>query len=79
MGDLVICETDEITRVICGYLIRVILDTTSIKCKDLWPIDANSALYAGFPQSGFDWKSQFQVFVDEAKQVLGAMSPNIET
>jgi len=78
LGNLVLCEKNEITRLICGHLIRVILDTTNIERKNLWPAESDSVIYAGFPEAGFDWKTRFQRFVDEGKQLMGSMSPNTE-
>lgn len=75
---MVLCEKDEITRLICGHLIREILDTTNMERKDLWPNESDGALYAGFPETGFDWKNRFQKFVDEGKLLISPMSPNTE-
>jgi len=46
--------------------------------KDLWPNESDGALYAGFPETGFDWKNRFQKFVDEGKLLISPMSPNTE-
>jgi len=79
LGYLILREKDEITRLICGNLTRMILDTTNLEQKDLWPIDTDSALYANFPEIGNSWQSRFQQFIDEAKQLMVPISPNTES
>lgn len=64
---MVVEEGNEILRIICGRIIKVLL-TWDIALKDLWPIDAGPELYAEFPLSSQEdkhWSNAFQAYVDQ--------------
>src|SRR4051812_37226248 len=68
IGPLIVNEEDEILRMICGQLVKVLL-TCDIEIDELWPDDAAEKDYKDFPvtsQSQEGWKAEFQTWVDDA-------------
>jgi hypothetical protein len=65
---LIVDEEDEILRMICGQLVRMLL-TCDIAIDELWPDDASEKDYNEFPvasQSQKGWKAKFQSWVDDS-------------
>ena len=72
VGKLVIEETNEHIRTICGQLLRAMLDA-NIPRQHLWPVDMESQLYTGFPDSSQDnrcWSQNFQNYIDSIWETI---------
>ncbi|RAL63033.1 hypothetical protein DID88_004118 [Monilinia fructigena] len=66
IGPLLLNEGNEILRLICGQLVRDLLNS-DILPEELWPVETNKEAYENFPvelQSQSRWKTQFQHWVD---------------
>ncbi|KAI9644021.1 hypothetical protein NHQ30_007373 [Ciborinia camelliae] len=66
IGPSVISEGNEIVRLICGQLLKALLNS-DILPEELWPVGTNKKDYETFPtesQSQSGWKSLFQKWVD---------------
>ncbi|QSZ35359.1 hypothetical protein DSL72_008229 [Monilinia vaccinii-corymbosi] len=66
IGPLVLNEGNEILRLICGQLVRDLLNS-DILPEELWPVGTDKKDYDNFPtelQSRSSWKTQFQEWVD---------------
>ncbi|KAH8657563.1 hypothetical protein BGZ60DRAFT_434519 [Tricladium varicosporioides] len=73
IGALVIEETNEIIRFVCGKLIRV-LQRARIGLEYLWPTTADRTYFTEFPavltQEDNGWSQQFHSYVDEMISLL---------
>ncbi|KAB8302073.1 hypothetical protein EYC80_005524 [Monilinia laxa] len=66
IGPLLLNEGNEILRLICGQLVRDLLNS-DILPEELWPVETNKEAYENFPvklQSQSRWKTQFQHWID---------------
>ena len=63
---MVVTGSDEILKIICGQLIKVLVDA-NVPLEDLWPPDANEDVYQGFPDSSQlgSWNQHFQSYLDK--------------
>ncbi|RDL40039.1 uncharacterized protein BP5553_00018 [Venustampulla echinocandica] len=71
IGQLITQETNEILRIICGRLIRV-MHEYGTELGDLWPVTANQQVYQGFPETLGDsgWEQKFQNYIDDVFETL---------
>ncbi|CZR51023.1 uncharacterized protein PAC_00898 [Phialocephala subalpina] len=66
IGQLILEETNEIVKIICGSLVRNLHDA-GVALQDLWPVGADKILYESFPpstQTGHGWNTKFQDYID---------------
>jgi hypothetical protein len=71
---MVVKEKNEILRVICGQILKVLADA-EIPLEDLWPVGTDPVIYSGFPpstQSGNSWNRAFQSYVDSLFEMTQA-------
>jgi hypothetical protein len=59
-------ESNEVVKIICGQLIKELVDAGVAK-GDLWPEDTNNQVYEGFPDSSRTgrWNQRFQTYLDD--------------
>ena len=68
LGDMLSTETHDCLIIICGQVIKELVDADAeYPRKDLWPADAKSKLYEGFPDSSQAgrWNQLFQNYVND--------------
>jgi hypothetical protein len=59
-------EPNEIVRLIAGQLVKLLL-AAKFELVDLWPVNIDKVMYAGFPPSSQrdkGWSSNFQDYID---------------
>ena len=63
---MILNEGTEILRLICGQLLRALLNSDVLP-EELWPVQTAEKDYEDFPttsQSQSGWKNKFQEWVD---------------
>jgi hypothetical protein len=77
LGHLVLRETNEIIRNICGQFVCAILDGGTPH-EDVWPVNTERKLYQNFPlseSSQTSWNQRFSVYLDG---LLGELEDKFE-
>ena len=72
LGALVLTGQSEVIRIICGYLIRSMLEG-EIAPEHLWPIGCDKKLYENFPlstQTNAGWNRRFHKYVDRTWETM---------
>jgi hypothetical protein len=67
IGIVVCTEPNEIVRIVAGQLVKLLL-AVKFELAEIWPVDINKVMYAGFPpstQGDNGWSSAFQDYIDD--------------